>query len=139
VKTRRWPRSSAILLRYGIQPIGFTDGFGGSDVNELLRWEGDDGPVVVEIDSSQPGFQSISRKPGEIIHDVQGRFDDALENVRNAAVSALEKFRDEILDPDQVEIEFGVKFNAEAGAVIAKTSAEGHLTVKLTWSRLASD
>jgi len=31
--------------------------------------------------------------------------------------------------------EFGVKFNATAGAVIAKTSAEGHLTVTLTWSR----
>ena len=36
------------------------------------------------------------------------------------------------------EIEFGVKLNAAAGAVIAKTSAEGHLTVKLTWSRSAS-
>jgi len=30
-------------------------------------------------------------------------------------------------------VEFGVRLTAEAGAVIAKSSVEGHLTVKLTW------
>jgi hypothetical protein len=54
--------------------------------------------------------------------------------VRSAAVSALRTFRDKSLDPDEVSLEFGVKFNATAGAVIAKTSGEGHLTVKLVWS-----
>lgn len=108
-----------------------------SSVNELVRWQATDGAVVVEVDVREPGFQSISRTPGQVIHDVQGRFEDALENVRNAAASALKKFQDGVLDPDGVEIEFGVKFNAEAGAVIAKTSAEGHLAVKLTWSRSA--
>lgn len=107
-------------------------------MNELMRWETADGAVVVEVDTREPGFQSISRTPGQAIHDVKGRFEDALENVRNAAVSALKTFRDEVLNPDEVEIEFGVKFNAEAGAVIAKTSAEGHLAVKLTWSRSES-
>jgi NTP-dependent ternary system trypsin peptidase co-occuring protein len=107
-------------------------------VNELVRWETADGAVVVEVDSREPGFQSIARSPGQVIHDVKGRFDDALANVRDAAVSALKTFRDEALDPDGVEIEFGVKFNAEAGAVIAKCSTEGHLLVKLTWSSARS-
>jgi Trypsin-co-occurring domain 1 len=107
-------------------------------LNELVRWQTDHGGVVVEIDSSEPGFQSISRRPGEAIYDVQERFEDALESVRDAAASALKKFRDKILDPESVEIEFGVKLNAEAGAVIAKTSAEGHLIVKLAWSRSES-
>ncbi len=104
-------------------------------MNELVRWETDEGPIVVEVDSKEPGFSSISRKPGETVHDVRERFEDALQNVRNAAQSALRMFRDDVLDPDDVEIEFGVKLNAAAGAVIAKTSAEGHLTVKLKWSR----
>jgi len=34
-------------------------------------------------------------------------------------LSALKTFRAEVLDPDGVEVAFGVKFNAEAGAVIA--------------------
>lgn len=111
---------------------------GGSNVNELVRWKTADGTVVVEVDSREPGFQSISRTPGQAIYDVKGRFEDALENVRDAAVAALKTFRDKVLDPDGVEIEFGVKFNVEAGAVIAKTSAEGHLAVKLTWSSTAA-
>lgn len=104
-------------------------------VNELVRWETDTGSVVVEMDRSQPGFQSVTRKPGEIIVDVKKNFEDALKNVRDAAVSALDVFRDEVLNPDQVEIEFGVKLSVAAGAVIASTAAEGHLTVKLSWSR----
>jgi hypothetical protein len=104
-------------------------------VDELLRWETDDGPVIVEVDSGDPGFRSVSRKPDDEIIDAGERFEGALDKVRAAAVSALRTFRDKSLDPDAVSLEFGVKFNATAGAVIAKTSAEGHLTVTLTWSR----
>lgn len=105
---------------------------------ELMRWESDEGPVVVEVDSRDPGFRSVARRgeDGEI-HEVEGRFESALNNVRGAAISALRTFRDRALDPDAIELEFGVKLSAVAGAVIARTAAEGHLTVKLTWSREA--
>jgi hypothetical protein len=101
-------------------------------VDALVQWETDSGPVVVEVDSSEPGFQGVSRQ-GELIHAVEGKFESALQNVRNAAESALRIFRDEVLKPDSVDIEFGVKLNAAAGAVIAKTAAEAHLVVRLHW------
>ncbi|MFF8641347.1 CU044_2847 family protein [Streptomyces sp. NPDC015345] len=105
-------------------------------MTDLIRWESDEGPVVVEVDSRDPGFRSVSRRgdSGEV-HDVEGRFESALGHVRGAALSALRTFRERALDPDAIELEFGVKLTAAAGAVIAKTSAEGHLTVRLTWSR----
>jgi hypothetical protein len=102
-------------------------------MSELLRWETDDGPVVVEVDAKDPGFKGIAHKPGEII-DVSERFEAALGNVRAAAVSALRAFRDKSLAPDEVSLEFGVKFNVSAGAVIAKTAAEGNLIIRLSWS-----
>ena len=37
--------------------------------------------------------------------------------------------------PDEVEIEFGVKLNAEAGALIARTGTEGHFQVTVRWSK----
>lgn len=107
----------------------------GGQVTELLRWQTDHGPVVVEVDEQDAGFEAIRRSPDEVIHDAAGKFEDALANVRAAVVSALGTFRDDSLKPDDVEIEFGVKLNAEAGAVIAKTSLEGHLAVKLRWAR----
>jgi hypothetical protein len=103
-------------------------------MSELLRWETSDGPVVVEVDGRDPGFRSVSRKPGEVITDVGERFEKSLDSVRAAAVSALRTFRDTSLSPDEVSLEFGIKFNVAAGAVIARTAAEGNLTVKLTWS-----
>jgi hypothetical protein len=102
---------------------------------ELLRWQTDDGTVVVETDADEAGFESITRKPGDVVHDVRGRLEEALENTRHAAVLAMKTFRDKSIDPDGVELEFGIKLNAEAGAVIARSSVEGHFAVKLTWAR----
>jgi hypothetical protein len=39
----------------------------------------------------------VSRKPGEVIVDVGERFEEALDKVRGAAVSALRTFRDKTL------------------------------------------
>lgn len=104
-------------------------------MNELVRWETACGTVVVEMDDAEPGFDSVSRGDG-ILHEAGAKFEDALQSVRDAAESALSTLRDGRLRPDVLELEFGVKLNAEAGAVIAKTSVEGQLKVRMTWGRL---
>lgn len=104
-------------------------------MNELVRWETSSGTVVVEMDDREPGFDSVSRGDG-ILHEAGAKFEDALHSVRDAAESALATLRSGELKPDVLELEFGVKLNAEAGAVIAKTSVEGQLKVKMTWGRL---
>ncbi|WP_242901021.1 CU044_2847 family protein [Actinomadura terrae] len=101
-------------------------------MNELVRWRTEHGTVVVESDPDEPGFESVSVGDG-LIRDAQERFEDALRSVRGAAESALATLRGGDLRPDALELEFGVKLNAAAGAVIAKTSVEGQLKVKMTW------
>ncbi len=45
---------------------------------------------------------------------------------------------DNITDPPQhIEITFGITFNAEAGAVLAKAGMECSINVKLAWGRPA--
>ncbi|HEX4813372.1 MAG TPA: CU044_2847 family protein [Nonomuraea sp.] len=104
-------------------------------MGELQRWESDWGTVVVEVGDEDAGYASISRSPGEVVHDVKTRFEDALANVRAAAETAVRAFLDDALDPDEVSLEFGVKLNAEAGAVIAQTPREGHFVVRIGWTR----
>ena len=96
----------------------------------------DGGSVVVEMDETEPGFELVSRDGP--VAAARRRFEEALSGVRGAAEAALRAFRDGALRPDEIEIEFGVRLNAETGAVIAKTAVEGHLTVKLTWQREAN-
>jgi NTP-dependent ternary system trypsin peptidase co-occuring protein len=90
------------------------------------------GQVVVEVDDREPGFQLATKKGA--IAEAKRHFEDSLAEVREAATAALRVFRDGELGLDGVEIEFGVRMNAEVGAVIAKSAVEGHLKVKLVWS-----
>jgi hypothetical protein len=106
-------------------------------MSELIRFPLDDeSAVLVEsgsvADSERPEIGPVSRT-GDLVRSATTTFDDALTHVRKAAAIALAKFKDMEVGPDTVEVEFGVKLNAEAGAVIARTGGEGHIKVKLTW------
>ncbi|MFJ4789713.1 CU044_2847 family protein [Streptomyces sp. NPDC088794] len=101
----------------------------------LVEFKMDDGAVVaVEAMEEERGSRLIGRRREDGTIQAARTFEGALDGVRSAAESALRVFRDGALQPDGVEIEFGVKLSAEAGAFIAKGTAEGHLVVKLTWS-----
>ena len=61
--------------------------------------------------------------------------DRAMTTITGMAYRAAE-LRDRIPDDfTQAEIEFGVKLDYEAGALLAKAGAEGNISVKLTWER----
>ena len=99
----------------------------------LVEFKTEDGAlVVVEGVDDESGARMVSRGDGPA--QAARTFEGALGGVRAAAESALRVFRDGSLRPDSIELEFGVKLSAEAGAVIAKGAAEGHLVVKLSWS-----
>jgi hypothetical protein len=51
----------------------------------------------------------------------------------SAKWAALGQFQEMIRRPDTVEITFGVRLDAEVGAVIARTGVQGQLGVKLIW------
>ncbi|MFJ9818364.1 CU044_2847 family protein [Streptomyces sp. NPDC101151] len=104
-------------------------------MNKLMEFTTQDGAVVmVEAVDGTAGTRLVSRGEGGPAAQAARTFEGALDGVRAAAHSALHVFRDGSLRPDSVELEFGVKLSAEAGAVIAKGAAEGQLVVKLSWS-----
>ncbi|NUT94680.1 MAG: hypothetical protein HOY78_21935 [Saccharothrix sp.] len=94
----------------------------------------DDDLVLVEVTADGPEIEPVSRA-GNVIRSATASLEESMRQVRDAASTALASFRDMPERPDEVQVEFGVKLNAEAGAVIAKTGVEGHLKVKLTWGR----
>lgn len=101
---------------------------------ELMRWELDDGDeVLVEIAGDAPEISPVSRA-GDMIESAGVSLSSALGHVRNAASVVLTQFKNMADRPDEVEVEFGVRLTAEAGAVIAKTSVDGHLNVTLRWT-----
>ncbi|MEV6696963.1 CU044_2847 family protein [Streptomyces sp. NPDC051453] len=83
-----------------------------------MEYETEDGaPVVFEAsDETGSGVRLVSRG-GLPTAQAVGTFESALDGARSAAESALRVLREGPLKPDGVEIEFGVKMSAEAGAV----------------------
>ncbi|WP_211240797.1 CU044_2847 family protein [Hamadaea tsunoensis] len=97
-----------------------------------MKFSSADGDVVVEVDERDEGFQPVSRT--KLVIEAKETFEDALTQIRSAAEKTLNVLNSGTLKPDGIEVEFGVRFNAEAGVVIARTQAEGHLVVRLTWA-----
>jgi hypothetical protein len=101
----------------------------------LMEFTTDSGATVtVEVDRQAQGANLVALGDDNTLTRAGRTFDSALTGMRSAAESALAVFRDGALKPDGVELEFGVKITAEAGAVIARSVVEGHLVVKLSWS-----
>ncbi|MBO2454574.1 hypothetical protein J4573_46325 [Actinomadura barringtoniae] len=101
-----------------------------------MRWESEHGPVVVEMDDTDAGFEMVSRVD-DVMNESRKRLEDAMEGVRGMAESALDALRDVSVTPDTIELEFGLKLNVAAGAVIARTALEGQVKVRVVWSGAA--
>jgi Trypsin-co-occurring domain 1 len=102
-------------------------------VGELVRFRSNGGsPIVVEVDEDSFGVEGIARESGGVIEAGQ-RLDQALMAVGPTLQAIVTTLRG--LVADEHEIEFGIKLNAEAGVVIAKTALEGHFNVKVTFRR----
>ncbi len=102
---------------------------------ELARFELEGGGSVL-VDE-EPGVARVSRQGR--IRDAKATFETALHEVRDAAIVALAQFRAMACQPDDVEITFSVRLDAEFGAVIAKTGMSGNFEVKLTWRSTIPD
>lgn len=104
----------------------------GAVMDTVVRYQvGAISSVLVEVDEDTYGVEAVSHASDGVVEAGQ-RLESALASVRDAAQVTLDTLTK--LSPETVEVEFGIKLAGEAGALIAKASAEGHFTVRLTWS-----
>ncbi|MCP3818659.1 hypothetical protein NLX86_11165 [Streptomyces sp. A3M-1-3] len=98
----------------------------------------DGGEVIVEIGDDEPGVVAVSRI-GDAIAEATGSLDAGLDRIRGVAQATLDRLVSLPRPPEEVTVEFGVRFNAKAGVVIAHGEGEGHLKVSMVWRRAAAD
>jgi Trypsin-co-occurring domain 1 len=107
-------------------------------MKRLVAFATQDGQtVVVEVEGDAPPGTVRAARPGEVAELAEKTFEAALGPVRAAADALVAQLRDLGERPDEVKAGFGVKLNAQAGAIIASTSGEANFTVTLTWKRPA--
>ncbi|MEV5351539.1 CU044_2847 family protein [Streptomyces sp. NPDC093516] len=101
----------------------------------LVRFDlGDGDSVVAELERVDGGVVDAAT-PSDLVARATGSFAAALEQVRSVAALTIRRMRDLPQRPDEVTVDFGIQLDAEVGAVLARTGAQGHLQVQLTWRR----
>ena len=90
--------------------------------------------VEVEIDEEEQGGIVPAASPGEIAARATQTLEEALDRIKPAAGAVVKKLRELSDRPDEVEVTFGLKLTAEAGAIIAAAGIEANYTVTLKWT-----
>lgn len=106
-------------------------------MNRYLEYTLDDNSTVrieVEPSPTQRGTAPVARV-ADLVEKAQEGFEEALENVRKVANRVADKMQALELKPAKTQVQFGLKFTAEAGAIVAKTAAEAQLQITLVWER----
>ncbi len=99
-------------------------------MKNIVQFELDGNPVFVEVEEPE-GSRRVSLGEDGIIQ-AEARFKDAIARVKPAAEAVLQTFR-EMNTPDEIGLEFGMKFNVKAGVVFASADSEATFKVSLKW------
>lgn len=106
---------------------------------EIAQFRLDDGtPFLIEIEETKStSLERVSREglDEQVVQATQS-FEKALDQVTPVASAALNRLRRGLTAPaDEVELKFGVKLTAEAGAIIASVGGEVNFEVTLKWKQ----
>lgn len=108
-------------------------------MKELIKYQTEEGNIVyVEVNSQESnnnrGMQDVralKNKAEEIVTTAKESFEKSLESIYVISEKVCKNLKK--LEPKQVEVEFGVTFSAEAGAIITSIGGEVNFKIKLTW------
>ena len=93
------------------------------------------GPILVDF-APGPDLQRTAIAPVDLAEQSAKALDAAMDTIQSMVqrISALPHTMPK--EFSKVEVNFGIKLDVEAGALIAKTGGEASLNVTLTWERL---
>jgi hypothetical protein len=104
-------------------------------MTRLIEFPLEDGDfILVEVDDTELGEGIIEASDnGDILTRATKTFEEALSKIKPVAVAITNRLKGLSEPPDEIEIEFGLKMDAKAGAFLAATTIGANYKVTLTW------
>ena len=103
-------------------------------MNKLIEFNVPGGTVVVESEAIATANTVRGAGVAQVTETVGKSLEDALSVIRHVAEATVDACEGLAVAPDTVEVQFGLKFNAELNAYIAKSKGEATLNVTLVWT-----
>jgi predicted RNase H-like HicB family nuclease len=92
---------------------------------------------LVEVDEPETtAIQRVSLPSGQQVLKAQKTFEEALDNIKPVASTIISKLRDLNQPADEVEVKFGIKLKADAGAIFASLGGEVSYEITLKWKQV---
>ncbi len=105
-------------------------------MRRLVEFSLEDGnSILVEVEEPELGGLVRASRTDEVITKAKQTLEKSLENVKPAAQFVIAQLRKLHDAPDEIQISFGLKLSAEAGAVLASAGAEANYNVVLKWTK----
>jgi hypothetical protein len=99
-------------------------------VKRLIEFKQGNAVILVEVDDDASRGDQLSSRGGTL-EKARQTFEDAVAGIQPIAAMILRQVT--ALAPESVTVEFGIKFNAQAGVVIASSSVESNCKITLAW------
>ncbi len=94
----------------------------------------DSAPILVEF-TPRAGLKETSLKPEDLTAKSAQALDAAMNTIYNMARRVTDTVDALVSRPNQVEVAFGLKFDSQAGVLLAKAGLEASLNIKLIWQQ----
>jgi hypothetical protein len=101
----------------------------------------DGGTTLIEVNDTAPAPASPVRRgireelTNAVTETATQTFEAALARIKPAADAVVTQLKSLAHVPDNVEVEFGIKFGAKGNAYLAAADAEANFKVTLKWQR----
>ena len=92
------------------------------------------GEILVEVDLPETEGVVRAARGGELVARAGQTLEDAMDAVRPAILAVVSKLQ-ALSTPDQINVEFGIKLGAKAGAFLTSADAEANFKIILSWKR----
>ena len=105
-------------------------------MKKLVEFPLEDGTsILVEVEENEAGGVIKAARAGDTVEKASKTFEQAMDKVRPAASAIIAKIRGLHDAPDEVEVQFGLKLSAEAGAFVAAAGVDANYAVTLKWKK----
>ncbi len=99
---------------------------------QLVEFELEDGSSIVFETQSDAGTQRIATR-SDVPEKSDDRFEQVASRIRPAAKIVLNALK-ELNTPTEINMEFGLKFSAKTGVIIASADSEVNFKVSIKWN-----
>ena len=92
--------------------------------------------ILVEVEEPEQTstVERVGLDSGQMVVKAQHSFEEALDKIKPVANAIISKLKDLNTPADEVEVKFGIKLSADAGAIFTSIGGEVSYEITLKWS-----